>query len=239
MQPELRDILFLDIETVAGTYEFSLLNERLKTQWSRKASFFRREEGQTDEDLYHERAGIYAEFGKIVCIAVGKYIENESGELVLRTKAYFGDDEKLLLSEFKAMLEKIDPANLKLCAHNGKEFDFPYLSRRMLVNCIPLPYALNLSGKKPWEIHHLDTMELWKFGDYKHFTSLDLLAAIFDVPTSKSDIDGSRVNHVYHVEKDLVKIRDYCLRDVEVLARLFLKLKCISLDRDLIVQHTL
>jgi DNA polymerase elongation subunit (family B) len=157
---------------------------------------------------------------------------------VLKTKAYFGDDEKSLLNEFKGMLEKIDPANLKLCAHNGKEFDFPYLSRRMLVNCIPLPYALNLSGKKPWEIHHLDTMELWKFGDYKHFTSLDLLAAIFDVPTSKSDIDGSRVNHVYHVEKDLVKIKDYCLRDVEVLARLFLKLKCISLERDLIVQHT-
>lgn len=237
MRPELRDILFLDIETVAGTYEYGALNERLKTQWSRKAGFFRREESQTDEDLYHDRAGIYAEFGKIICVAVGKYTENENGELVLKTKAYYGDDEKTLLTEFKSMLEKMDPTTLKLCAHNGKEFDFPYLCRRMLINCIPLPSVLNLAGKKSWEIPHVDTMEMWKFGDYKHFTSLDLLATIFEVPSSKSDIDGSRVNHVYHVEKDLPKIKDYCLRDVVVLAQLFLKLKCIPLERELIVQN--
>lgn len=237
MRPELRDILFVDIETVASTYEYASLNERMKTQWSRKANFFRREEGQTDEDLYHDRAGIYAEFGKIICVAVGKYTENETGELVLKTKAYYGDDEKALLNEFKTMLEKMDPASLKLCAHNGKEFDFPYLCRRMLINSIPLPPALNLSGKKSWEVPHLDTMEMWKFGDYKHFTSLDLLAAIFEVPSSKSDMDGSRVNHVYHIEKDVIKIKDYCLRDVVVLAQLFLKLKCITLERELIVQN--
>ena len=237
MRPELRDILFVDIETVASTYEYASLNERMKTQWSRKANFFRREEGQTDEDLYHDRAGIYAEFGKIICVAVGKYTENETGELVLKTKAYYGDDEKALLNEFKTMLEKMDPASLKLCAHNGKEFDFPYLCRRMLINSIPLPPSLNLSGKKSWEVPHLDTMEMWKFGDYKHFTSLDLLAAIFEVPSSKSDMDGSRVNHVYHIEKDVIKIKDYCLRDVVVLAQLFLKLKCITLERDLIVQN--
>lgn len=237
MRPELRDILFLDIETVASTYEYASLNERLKTQWSRKANFFRRDEGQTDEDLYHDRAGIYAEFGKIICVAVGKYTENETGELVLKTKAYYGDDEKKLLGEFKAMLEKMDPGSLKLCAHNGKEFDFPYLCRRMLINGIPLPFVLNLSGKKSWEVPHLDTMEMWKFGDYKHFTSLDLLATIFDVPSSKSDIDGSQVNHVYHIEKDVTKIKDYCLRDVVVLAQLFLKLKCIALERELIVQN--
>lgn len=237
MLAELRDILFVDIETVALTHEYGSLNERLKTQWSRKAGFFRREEGQTDEDLYHERAGIYAEFGKIVCIAVGKYIENENGDLTLKTKAFAGDDEKSILSQFSAMLDKMDPRSLRLCAHNGKEFDFPYLCRRMLINCVPLPAALVISGKKPWDIPHMDTMEMWKFGDYKHYTSLDLLAAIFNIPSSKSDMEGSKVNHVYHVEKNLEKIKEYCVRDVVVLAQLFLKLKCITIEKELIVQH--
>jgi 3'-5' exonuclease len=237
MLTELRDIIFVDIETVANTYDYQNLSERLKTQWSRKANFFRRDEGQTDEELYHERAGIYAEFGKIICIAVGKYFLNENGETVLKTKSFQGDDEKALLVEFSTMLEKMDPRATKLCAHNGKEFDFPYLCRRMLINCVPLPGLLNLSGKKSWEIPHLDTMEMWKFGDYKHFTSLDLLAAIFDVPSSKTDMEGSRVNHVYHVDKDLNKIAEYCVRDVVVLAQLYLKLKCLSLPHEFRVQH--
>jgi 3'-5' exonuclease len=237
MLTELRDIIFVDIETVANTYDYQNLSERLKTQWSRKANFFRRDEGQTDEELYHERAGIYAEFGKIICIAVGKYFLNENGETVLKTKSFQGDDEKALLVEFSTMLEKMDPRATKLCAHNGKEFDFPYLCRRMLINCVPLPGLLNLSGKKSWEIPHLDTMEMWKFGDYKHFTSLDLLAAIFDVPSSKTDMEGSRVNHVYHVDKDLNKIAEYCVRDVVVLAQLYLKLKCLSLPHEFRVQQ--
>jgi hypothetical protein len=237
MLSELRDILFVDIETVAHTYDYGALSERLKTQWSRKAGFFRREEEQTDEDLYHERAGIYAEFGKIICIGVARYIENENGELVLRTKAFASDDEKSILHQFAAMVNKFDPRSLRLCAHNGKEFDFPYLCRRMLINCIPLPSALNVSGKKPWDVLHMDTMEMWKFGDYKHYTSLDLLAAIFDIPSSKSDMEGSKVNHVYHVEKNLEKIKDYCVRDVVVLAQLLLKLKCISMEKELIVQN--
>jgi 3'-5' exonuclease len=168
---------------------------------------------------------------------VGKFSENESGELVLRTKAYAGDDEKQVLTDFKAMLERLDPNFTRLCAHNGKEFDFPYLCRRMLVNCVPLPSLLNLSGKKSWEIQHLDTMELWKFGDYKHYTSLDLLATIFNIPSSKEGIDGSQVNSVYHKENGLDRIRDYCVRDVVVLAQLFLKMKCISLDKELLVNN--
>jgi 3'-5' exonuclease len=225
MIPELRDILFIDIETVAFTSDFSSLDERLKEQWARKASFLRREQGATDESLYHDRAGIYAEFGKIICIAVGKYFDNESGDLGLRTKVYQGHDERELLLTFKSMLERIDSSTMRLCAHNGKEFDYPYLCRRMLINGIPLPPALNLSGKKGWEVQHLDTMELWKFGDYKHFTSLDLLAAIFNIPSSKTDMDGSQVNAVYYQENNLDKISDYCRRDVVVLAQLFLKLR--------------
>src|SRR4051812_16303497 len=192
MAPELRDLLFLDIETVACKENFTDLDERLKAQWSRKANYFKREQNESDEILYEQRAGIFAEFGKIVCIAVGKFVENEAGELGLKTKAYYGDDEKSLLLEFKAMLEKLDANSVKLCAHNGKEFDFPYLCRRMLIHCISLPAALNISGKKSWEIPHLDTMEMWKFGDYKHYTSLDLLASIFNIPSSKNGIDGSQ-----------------------------------------------
>jgi 3'-5' exonuclease len=237
MSPEIRDILFLDIETVAHEGDFSLLDERLKSQWARKASYLRRDEDISDEDIYHQRAGIYAEFGKVICIAVGKFSENENGQLLLRTKAYSGDNEKQLLNDFRGMLEKLDQNSIRLCAHNGKEFDFPYLCRRMLVNCIPLPPLLNISGKKAWEVQHLDTMELWKFGDYKHYTSLDLLAAIFNIPSSKSGIDGSQVNAVYHKEHGLDRITEYCIRDVVVLAQLFLKMKCISLEKELLVNN--
>ena len=233
MIQELRDILFLDIETVANTYDYNALDERMKIQWSRKASFLRREKEQTDESIYQDRAGIYAEFGKIICVAVGKFFETESGDLVLKVKAYYGDDEKEILTGFKGMVEKMDPAVLKLCSHNGKEFDFPYLCRRMLVNGISLPAAMNIMGKKPWDIQHLDTMEMWKFGDYKHYTSLDLLAAIFNIPTSKIDIDGSQVNRVYYRDNGLIKIKDYCLRDVVVLAKLYLKMRAINLDNEL------
>jgi DNA polymerase elongation subunit (family B) len=236
MHHEIRDILFLDIETVAITDTFQNLNERLKVQWSRKASFLKREEGQSDEELFNQRAGIYSEFGKVICIGVGKFFELESGELGLKTKAYYGNDEKMLLLDFKVMLEKLDSSSLKLCAHNGKEFDFPYLCRRMLVNGLSLPAVLNLSGKKTWEIPHLDTMDMWKFGDYKHYTSLDLLAAIFNIPSSKNGIDGSQVNDVYYRENNLEKIKDYCVRDVVVLSQLFLKIKGINLDKELLIQ---
>ncbi len=229
MDTELKDILFLDIETVGCVDQYHKLSERLKTQWARKATFFKREEGQTDEDMFHERAGIYAEFGKIVVIAVGVYTENEKGELSLRTKYFADHDEKKLLMDFKTMLEKMGSAT-RLCAHNGKEFDFPYTSRRMLVNSLPLPLALNIMGKKPWEVGHLDTMEMWKFGDYKHYTSLDLLLTIFNIPSSKGEMDGSKVSKVYYKEGDLKKIAEYCVRDVVAIAQLYLKMKGISIE---------
>lgn len=238
MNSELREILFLDIETVSHTYDFNSLDERLKSLWTRKASHLRRDPNQTDEQIYLDRAAIFAEFGKVICICVGKLYEAENGVITLRTKAYYGDDEKALLTEFKCMLEKLNASTERLCAHNGKEFDFPYLCRRMLVNGIQLPVILNISGRKPWEVQHYDTMELWKFGDYKHFTSLDLLAAIFNIPSSKNGIDGSKVNQVYYEENDLERIKDYCLRDVEVLAQLFLKLRGIHLEHELVVQSS-
>jgi 3'-5' exonuclease len=228
MNQLLKDVLFLDIETVGCVDHYSKLSERLKTQWARKANFFKREDQQTDEDLFHEKAGIYAEFGKIVVIAVGKYVVNDAGELGLRTKYFAEDDEKKLLADFKSMLEKLD-GSTKLCAHNGKEFDFPYLSRRMLVNGIALPSLLDFAGRRPWEIPHLDTMELWKFGDYKHYTSLDLLAAIFNIPSSKGSMDGSMVNEAYYRQNALAKIAKYCVGDVVAIAQLYLKMKGMNL----------
>lgn len=229
MNQELRDILFLDIETVGCSDDYNSLDDRLKVQWARKANFFKQRDDQhTDETLFYERAGIYAEFGKVIVIGIGRYTENENGELGFKVKSLYGDDEKKLLQEFKAVVEKMDTST-KLCAHNGKEFDFPYLSRRMLVNDISLPTVLNLAGKKSWEVPHLDTMELWKFGDYKHYTSLDLLAAIFNIPSSKGEIDGSQVNEVYYKEKNIKKIAEYCQRDVIAVAQVYLKMKGLGI----------
>ncbi|HEY8510787.1 MAG TPA: 3'-5' exonuclease [Cyclobacteriaceae bacterium] len=223
MLPELRDVIFIDIETVACAPNYDALDERLKVQWARKSAYFRRDTQETEADLFNTRAGIYAEFGKIVCIGAGKFVENEEGTLMLRTKAYSDHNEGQLLSAFKSMLERTDPMTTRLCAHNGKEFDFPYICRRMLINGITLPSLLTLSGKKPWEVLHEDTMEMWKFGDFKHYTSLDLLAAVFNIASSKDGMDGSQVNRVYYVDNDLERIASYCLRDVVVLAQVYLR----------------
>ncbi len=224
---QLRNILFIDIETVGITDDYENLDERLKTQWSRKAAFLKREEGITDQELFNQRAGIYAEFGKIVTIGVGYFVSKDKG-LEFRVKALYSDDEKELLESFKDLIRKINNDHLILCAHNGREFDFPYLSRRMLINGIPLPNVLDLAGKKPWEVEHLDTMDLWKFGDYKHYTSLDLLASVFGIESSKTGLDGSMVNETYYQGDGLEKIAGYCMEDVIVLAQIFLRLKSME-----------
>jgi hypothetical protein len=215
------NILFLDIETVPAYSAYNQLSERMQKLWNKKAerlslSTNAPEEMTSPESLY-KRAGIYAEFGKIICISVGAFLKGE-----FRIKSFSGHDEKALLTEFAELLNKRynRPEHL-LCAHNGKEFDFPYMARRMLVLGIPIPRILDLSGKKPWEVSHLDTMELWKFGDYKNYTSLDLLAAIFDIRTPKDDIDGSQVADVYYNEDDLPRIVHYCTKDVLTVAQIF------------------
>lgn len=231
----LDQLLFLDIETVAGEKAYQDLPERMKHLWNKKAAFLNNPDEQSASELY-ERAGIYAEFGKVVTIGLG-YFHREEDALQLRVKDISSHDEKALLTEFKTLIEeKFNQKALILCAHNGKEFDFPYLSRRMIVKGVELPDCLKLAGKKPWEIPHIDTMDYWKFGDYKSYTSLDLLAAILDVPTSKDDIDGSQVNEVYYEENDLERIGHYCKKDVAVMAQVFLKLiQAEPLDPDNIV----
>jgi 3'-5' exonuclease len=219
----LEKILFLDIETVAQHPDFSELDEKFKKHWEQKASFLAKNE-ETPEEIY-DRAGIYAEFGKIVCISVG-FIRNENGEKKLRLKSFFNDDEKELLIEFFELLNQhYNARDLLLCAHNGKEFDFPYIARRALINQLTIPSILDMAGKKPWEVPHLDTLQLWKFGDYKNYTSLSLLTTIFNIPTPKDDIDGSMVNEVYWKDKDLERIAIYCQKDVVALTQLFLRFR--------------
>jgi uncharacterized protein YprB with RNaseH-like and TPR domain len=209
-------ILFLDIETAAQHPNYDSLSERMQLLWNKKAALLSKYETDTADELYC-KAGIYAEFGKIVCISVG-YHEKQSSKL--RIKSFFGHHEGNLLLSFVELLNKhFSSENDLLCAHNGKEFDFPYISRRLLVNKISLPRLLDISGKKPWEIKHLDTMELWKFGDYKHYTSLDLLTAIFDIPSPKQDIDGSQVNDVYWKTGNVKRIAEYCQNDVLAIAQ--------------------
>lgn len=218
------NILFLDIETVPAYPSFNKLPERFKKLWQLKADKLQKSETDTVDILY-PRAGIYAEFGRIIVISVAFLRDGK-----LRIKSYYGHDEKKLLLEFKELLEvHFNRKEHLLCAHNGKEFDFPYIARRMVVNGISLPDILNSAGKKPWEVNHLDTMELWKFGDYKNYTSLDLLTAIFEIPSPKDDISGADVWKVYWQENDLERIKTYCQKDVITIVQVLCKYQNIPL----------
>ncbi|MBV7440202.1 3'-5' exonuclease [Weeksellaceae bacterium TAE3-ERU29] len=214
-------ILFLDIETVPGTH-WGNLSEKMQSLFDKKTRYKRELEDFSVEEFYTNSAGIWAEFGKIVCISCGFiYKENQ-----FKVKSFYGDNEVEVLSKFITLLNKYyNTKDSILCAHNGKEFDFPYIARRIIINGLDLPEILNMFGKKPWNIQHLDTMELWKFGDYKNFTSLNLLAELLGIPTPKDDIDGSMVAKVYYEEKDLERIRVYCEKDVLTVAQIFRKFR--------------
>ncbi len=218
------DILVIDIETVAAQKSFKDLDEDWQKLWNKKVANLDKTTSQTPEKWY-DKAGIYAEFGKIVCIGFGAfYYENDV--LKLKVKSLFGKDEKAILVDFANLLNKYYSKEKHiLCAHNGKEFDYPYICRRMLVNGIKIPQILDISDKKPWEIQHLDTLEFWKFGDYKNFTSLALLAKLFEIPSPKDDIDGSMVNEVFWQNNDVERISEYCKKDVATTAKLLTKLK--------------
>lgn len=221
--PNLHEILFLDIETVPGSPDWNVLSERVRELWKDKSAFYRERHGLELEESY-DRAGIYAEFGKVVCIGVGYFHRGREGEQ-LRITSFHHEQEEVLLKEFADFLHRVtgNPFRL-LCAHNGKEFDFPYLCRRLIIQGIGLPRMLRIAGMKPWEVPHLDTMDMWKFGDYKHFTSLTLLAEVLGVPDSKDDINGSQVGQVYWKEQDLDRIARYCEKDVLALARVYQRL---------------
>ena len=215
------NILFLDIETVPEVENFLDLSEAKQELFALKTQYQRKEEFTAEE--FYDRAGIWAEFGKIVCISVGYFTDFNLDKRAFRVTSFYGDEVKIL-EDFKKLLDNhyCKPQHL-LCGHNGKEFDFPYIARRMIIHQITLPEKLNLFGKKPWEIPHLDTMELWKFGDYKHFTSLKLLTSILGIPSPKDDINGSEVGAVYYKEKNIERIVKYCEKDTIAVAQLLLR----------------
>lgn len=217
---KLEDVLFLDIETVPAASSFDLLDPAMQVLWDKKSCHFRSEE-QTAGEVY-QRAGIYAEFGKIICISVG--FLKDKNPYSLRLKSFYGNNEKIILTEFSAMLSKYSKnKEVLLCAHNGKEFDYPYIARRMIIKEIPIPDILDNAGKKPWEVKLLDTMDLWKFGDFKSYTSLELLTSILGIPSPKNDIDGSMVSDIFWVGKDLKRIIIYCEKDVTAVAQVLLR----------------
>jgi uncharacterized protein YprB with RNaseH-like and TPR domain len=223
----LENILFIDIETVAGYHDYNLLPDLLRQLWDHKAERIRQKDDDTPETLY-ERAGIYAEFGKVICISAG-YLKNDE----FRLKSFYGDDEKPILEEFAIMLNaSFTKTEKQLCSHNGKEFDFPYLARRMIINGIKVPSILDTSGRKPWETRFLDTMELWKFGDHKNYTSLDLLTNILNIPTPKDDISGSEIYKTYWYDHDLERIARYCRKDVLAVAQVLIRLSGRALIPD-------
>ncbi|MGM5630446.1 3'-5' exonuclease [Apibacter raozihei] len=217
----LKQILFLDLETVPEFENWDELSERTKELWEKKTQYQRKDE-ISPEEYYYERAGILSEFGKIICLSCGLVIDDKK----IRLKSFYGDDEVQILTGFNELLKaNYFKSDLLLCAHNGKEFDFPYMARRMMIHQIELPRILQMHGKKPWEIPHLDTMDLWKFGDYKHYTSLDLLSHVFGLPSPKDDMDGSEVSKVYYKDKDIERIKSYCERDVVTLINVFRKMR--------------
>lgn len=218
----LENILFLDIETVPEQSSFDLLDAEMQTLYANKTKYQRKEEFSQEE--FYDRAGIWAEFGKIVCISVG-YFKMISDNRTFRTTSFSGEERHLLIA-FKDLLEThFNKSQHVLCAHNGKEFDFPFIARRMIIHNVKIPFKLDLFGKKPWEVSHLDTLELWKFGDFKHYTSLKLLTKILGIPSPKTDIDGSQVRDVFYDEKDIDRIIEYCERDVVAVAQILLRLR--------------
>jgi uncharacterized protein YprB with RNaseH-like and TPR domain len=227
----LKEILFVDIETVSAQPEYGLLSEILQAEWIKKTKVTKTmPDGLQDPALlYHERAGIYSEFAKVVCIGFGS-LQQHDGTWRMRLKSLTNDNERVLLSEFADIAGKFHALHkdMKFCGHNIREFDIPFLCRRMVINNISLPQAMQMMGKKPWEVPHLDTMEMWRFGDYKNYTSLSLLAEILGIPSPKSDMDGSMVSNAFWQDRDLDRIGRYCLQDVLTSARVYLRLKGIT-----------
>lgn len=236
-------MLFLDIETVSGTASLLELSVDMQALWTEK--FVRLQSRMPDkydknitaDEAYEKSAAIYAEFAKIVCISVG-FIYYQNQAQCFRVKSFASDNEKHLLEEFSQMLNKfmLTPSHY-IAGHNIKEFDIPFICRRMLVNGITIPSSINVAGKKPWETSFIDTLDLWKFGDLKSYASLKLMTTLFGIPTSKDDIDGSMVGEVYYKENDLQRIALYCEKDVIATAQLYLRLRGLDVIEMHRIEH--
>jgi len=232
----LKKTLFIDIETVSVARAYADLPETSQLLWKTKSRQFLKDRTQecSEEDaalFYNQKAGIFAEFARVVCITVGYLSLEKNEQPILRLKSFSGD-ENFILSSFSEMMDHHydDLDEHFICGHNVKEFDIPFLCRRMIINQLRLPRLLNISGKKPWQVGHLlDTMEMWRFGDYKNYTSLSLLAGTLGIPTPKDDIDGSMVGHVFWEENDIERIVAYCEKDVLTVVQVMMRFAGLAL----------
>lgn len=233
------DILFLDIETASVVSNFDQLSDELQALWYIKAKQISRDKNlnlETAKQLFLDKAGIYSEFAKVICISVGFYEGTKKELISFRAKSFYGDDEVDLLQSFIKLLKAhFDlPKQQAICGHNIKEFDIPFICRRMVIHGLKVPKMLDISGKKPWQVDHLlDTLVMWRFGDYKNYTSLRLLAAVLGIPSPKDDIDGSQVSKVYWDDKDMERIAKYCEKDVFTTAQVYLRLKNLPINPEL------
>ena len=227
-----KNFLFIDLKTVAAQPSLLSVEPRLQRQWEEKSRYFKSEDEISAAGWYDRRASFYAEFGKIICIGVGGLFFDDEQQAHLKIKLLSNDDEMTLLKEFLDIVNRYPPAELTFCAHNGKEFDYPYLCRRLMVNSLPLPPALQISGKKPWEILHKDTLELWQFGDKRHFVPLDLLAATLNVSSRPLEWTGDRTSEVYYREHDWPRIEQYARDSMVMLAQVYLRMMDAPLVAD-------
>lgn len=237
----LSDLLFVDIETAGMVSDYKKLPVELKDLWQIKARQISKNKELTTKEgaqLFSEKAGIFSEFARVVCISVGYFTFTKSKISGFRCKSFCGEDEAQILKQFAGLLKKHfnKPNKQGLCGHNIKEFDIPFLCRRFTILGMKVPKLLDISGKKPWQVEHLvDTLVLWRFGDYKNYTSLALLAAVLKIPTPKDDIDGSDIHSVYWEQEDIRRIVTYCEKDVLTVAKVFLRIKNAKLPKDFVV----
>lgn len=224
-----QNLLFIDIETVSEKATYQNLTENWQELWTEKTQRILPSEN-TAAEFYEQRAGVMAEFAKVICISIG-YFKYEGEVMQLRIKSFYADEEKKVLQDFIATLNKMEIQNNKWCfaGHNIKEFDIPFLCRRLLINGMPIPEYIDFQNMKPWETNCIDTFQYWRFGDYKNYTSLKLLAATLGIASPKDDIDGSQVGEVYWKENDLQRIVTYCQKDIITTANILLRFKNMPL----------
>ncbi len=228
---KLQNILFIDIETVPVVPKFGELSEEMQKLWSYRVNRYKPLEVD-DSEYYFEKAGVYAEFGKIICISAGFFThKNEEGPYSFRVKSFYGEEEKGILEDFLSLLQNYynNPARYFLCGHNIRDFDIPFICRRSVIHQLQLPDMLDINGLKPWELPYLDTLRTWKFGEYRNLTSLHLLTTLLDIPSPKGDMEGKDVARVYWEEENLERIHKYCQQDVVAIAQLLLRFKRLPL----------
>lgn len=214
---DLNNLLYFDVET-AGKYEsyedLALQNPRLAKLWEKRAKYFRANtlgmEEMGDSEIYSQKSGLEPEFGRVVCVSFGVW-DGENHRLT----SFYGDNEQEILEKTAKIFSNAVSKGMKICGHNIKMFDVPFLGKKMIFSGIDVPQNLLLWDKKPWEVPILDTAEFFSFGSWSHkFLGLDLLACSLGIESPKEDIDGSQVHNTFWGEKNYERIMEYCEKDV-------------------------